>query len=489
MNVHVTRLPIRLLPDPSRVITRFFAPGEENRIRDIINRLLAISDPEVENLLASLESQFQPTHPDIDDVFRQHYELAKHTASTSVDVSDRRQLLIGACFTMEYAIESAALFNPSMAPALDQAGVPAGSMRFLMSLRATGEGHVSSIVFRRGVVDAQGGVSVDPPGQHSRPLAAVAWESFDKEYFLRELQAIGGWDSHAQAVLALLGDRFTPAQLSDAIDVIRDRAPVSGTSEESNNALLTLTRSNYRLALPPQADVSELVVFPSSDNERHGIEDMRLVRFTDEDGSISLYGTYTAYDGSRIFPQLLEYREGGNVEVRMLRGSCAKNKGMALFPRKIDGKYAMVARLDNENLYYMQSDDVYTWNSARLLQAPKYPWEVVQIGNCGSPIETESGWLLLTHGVGPMRQYCIGASLLDHDDPCRVIGQTSEPLLAPKEQERFGYVPNVVYSCGGMIHEGFLVLPFAMSDSATSIALVDLDDLLESLKPQENCEV
>jgi predicted GH43/DUF377 family glycosyl hydrolase len=209
---------------------------------------------------------------------------------------------------------------------------------------------------------------------------------------------------------------------------------------------------------------------------------MRRVRFSDDDGSDCYYGTYTAYNGYRIFPQLLRYRQGGTNDIHMLGGSCARNKGMALFPRKIAGKYAMIARLDNESMYYMASDDVLFWDSAKLLQRPRFAWEVIQIGNCGSPIETEAGWLLLTHGVGPMRQYCIGATLLDLDNPSRVIGQTREPLLIPSKTERVGYVPNVVYSCGGMIHAGWLVLPYAMSDAASSVALVELDELLTELK-------
>jgi predicted GH43/DUF377 family glycosyl hydrolase len=331
-------------------------------------------------------------------------------------------------------------------------------------------------------VDAGGKVSVDPPGRFSRTLEAVIPDCFDKHAVVRRLQSLGTWTENLQATMALLDDQFSRRQLSDAIDKIRAKESVSGKSEESIDALLALTRSNYRLIAPPGADISELVIFPFSDNERHGIEDMRLVRFTNDDGSSEYFGTYTAYNGFRIFPQLLNYRLDGHIEIHMLSGSCAKNKGMALFPRKIRGRYAMVARLDNENLYYMESDDVLEWDKAQLLQTPKFPWEVVQIGNCGSPLETDAGWLLLTHGVGPMRQYCIGATLLDYDDPSRVIGQTSEPLLSPTEQERFGYVPNVVYSCGGMIHGRTLVLPYAMSDVATSFALVDLDELLCELK-------
>jgi predicted GH43/DUF377 family glycosyl hydrolase len=482
MTVHATRLPIRLLPDPKRVITRFFVPGEENRIKDIIERLLAISKSDVETLLARLESTFRPVHPDIDVVFLKHFEMVKHFIPNASQVSDRLRRLIGACFTMEYAIESAALFNPSMVPAIDQSGLPPGSVRFVMSLRATGEGHISSIVFRRGVVDVDGRVSVDPPGQYSRTLAAVVPNEIEKEDFISDLRALGAWTDHAQATMVHLGARFTRAQLSDAIDKVRAKMTVSGKSEESFDDVLSLTRANYSLNPVPGTDISELVIFPFSDNERHGVEDMRLVCFTSDDGSTEYYGTYTAYNGFRIFPQLLNYRQNGSIQIQMLSGSCAKNKGMALFPRKIGGKYGMVARLDNENLYYMESDDVGEWEDAQLMQRPKFPWEVIQIGNCGSPLETDGGWLLLTHGVGPMRQYCIGASLLDLDDPSRVIGQTKEPLLVASEEERFGYVPNVVYSCGGMIHGGNLILPYAMSDVATSIALISVDDLLESLE-------
>jgi predicted GH43/DUF377 family glycosyl hydrolase len=476
-------LPIQLLPDASRVITRYFGLGEENRIRDVVRRILAVPETTVAALVANLDRDFRPIHPDIDEVFLKHYEAVKHHIPVNGPISDGRRRLIGACFTMEYAIESAALFNPSMVPAIDQANVPPGSVRFLMSLRATGEGHISSIVFRRGLIDANRNVSVDAPGKYSRTLKATCPVHFEKAEFIRELQSLHAWTEYAQATLALLGDQFTGAELSEAIDESRAQANVSGVSEESNDALLALSQANYRLGVPSGTDIAEVVIFPYSDNERRGIEDLRLVRFAHEDGSFCYYGTYTAYNGFQIFPHLLEFPVGQSIEIRMLTGHCATNKGMALFPRKIRGRFAMVARLDNENLYYMESDQVCVWNEARLLLAPKYPWEVIQIGNCGSPIETEAGWLLLTHGVGPMRQYCIGAILLDLDNPCRVIGHTSEPLLVPTGTERFGYVPNVVYSCGGMIHQGTLVLPYAVSDLATSIALIDLQELLGALVP------
>jgi predicted GH43/DUF377 family glycosyl hydrolase len=479
--IHVKRLPIELLPDSSRVITRFFGFGEENRMRGIIGRLLAIPEEAVASLLARLEHDFRPIHSSISDVFRDNYAAVKRYIPKQAGVSEMRQQFIGACFTMEYAIESAALFNPSMVPAIDQSNVPPGSVRFLMSLRATGEGHLSSIVFRRGLVDAEGAVSVDSPGRYSRPLQAIPRDHFEKADFIRQLQALDVWTKYAQATLSRLGERFTRAELSRAIDENRNQTAVSGELEESNDALLAVTQANYQIPLPSGTDVSEAVIFPYSDNERRGIEDLRLVRFAGDDGSVHYYGTYTAYNGSRIFPHVLEYSVGRNIQIYMLTGRCAKNKGMALFPRMIGGRYAMIARLDNENLYYMESNDVCDWDEARLLRGPEFPWEVIQIGNCGPPLETEAGWLLLTHGVGPMRQYCIGAILLDIDDPCRVIGHTSEPLLVPTGRERFGYVPNVVYSCGAMIHAGNLILPYAMSDVATSVAVIELHELLDSL--------
>jgi len=480
-NIQVNRLPIELQPDSSRVITRFFGFGEENRMRGIIARLLAIPEPSVATLLADLERDFRQIHSNIDDVFRENYAAVKRHIPNQDALSEARQRFIGACFTMEYAIESAALFNPSMVPAIDQSNVPPGSVRFLMSLRATGEGHLSSIVFRRGLVHSDGSVTVDAPGRYSRQLKAATPDHFEKAAFVRQLQTLDAWTKQAQTILSRLGDRFTRAELSNAIEEMRKQATVSGESQESNDTLLAVAQANYQIPLVPGTDVSEVVIFPYSDNERRGIEDLRLVQFTGNDGSVHYYGTYTAYNGFRIFPHLLEYSVGHNVQVHMLTGRCAKNKGMALFPRTIGGRYAMIARLDNENLFYMESDDVCFWDEAELLRGPVFPWEVIQIGNCGPPLQTEAGWLLLTHGVGPMRQYCIGAILLDLDDPRRVIGYTTEPILVPTGKERFGYVPNVVYSCGGMIHAGQLILPYAMSDVASSIAVINLQELLASL--------
>jgi predicted GH43/DUF377 family glycosyl hydrolase len=484
MTVRVTRLPLKVTPDPNRVITRFFCPGDRLRAQDIIKRVLAYTEPEVSTLLAEIDRGFRAKHPDLVEILVEHFEQIRHDVPGASLLSREHQLLIGACFTMEYAIEAVALFNPSIVPAVHQEGVAPGSLRFLMSLRATGEGHVSSIVFRVGEIDASGNIRIEPPPTYTRPLKASGPQRFDKSIFLRDLSAVGVSDSHVDRILDRLDDVFTREQLSHAIESSRQDQQTSGFLEETADTLISLTRVNYELRVsgPTMFREFEIVVFPFSDIERHGIEDLRLVRFTDDDGSQTYYGTFTAYNGVRVFPQLLEFLGGTTIDISLITGECAKNKGMALFPRRVHGKYAMISRMDNENLYYMESDDVRVWAQARLLQQPKFPWQVIQIGNCGSPLETDRGWLLMTHGVGPMRQYCIGATLLDRDDPCRIIGQTREPLLVANDEERSGYVPNVVYTCGALIHNGMLIVPYAVSDSSTGVARIDLDELLRSLE-------
>jgi hypothetical protein len=375
-------MPIQLRPDPKRVISRQFIPGEENRVRDIIARILAIPANEIARLLENIENSFTPAHPEINEVLSKHFDAVRRHIPTGTLIDDKLRRFIGACFTMEYAIESAALFNPSMVPALDQSGLAADTIRFVMSLRATGEGHVSSIVFRRGTIDSHGEVTIEPPGRYTRMLEAVLPDEFKKDRFIRNLQTLDAWTDSAKASMALLGDTFTRAELSNAIDRIRADSTTSGRAEESIDAILSLTRANYRLQPPDETDISELVIFPFSDNERHGLEDMRLARFSDDDGSACYYGTYTAYNGYRIFPQLLSYRQGGAIDVHMLSGDCAKNKGMALFPRKIAGKYAMVARLDNESMYFMTSDDVLFWDTA--IRQNVFPQASVALQRTGS---------------------------------------------------------------------------------------------------------
>ena len=480
--IKVNRLDQKFGSDDRRVIVRFFSPGDETRTKAVISRVMELSEEEVTRLLGNVVREFGDRHRDLDGYFAEHFDQVKTYLPPDAAPSEDRRLLIGAYFTMEYAIESAALFNPSIVPAINQDGVPEGASRFLMSLRATGEGHVSSIVFRQGVIEADGDIQFDPVSRYTHRLRVIADRQYTKQTFWIKLLEMGGYNDLADAVLKQLNDAFTFHQLNESIDSIRTSLEDPEEIQETAENMIWLARSNYHLEIPENTDPSEIVIFPTSENESRGIEDVRLVRFTDDDGSVYYYGTYTAYNGFRILPMLIETSDFRTIKVHTLNGRFVQNKGLALFPRKIDGWYVMISRLDGENLYLMKSDNIRFWNEAQLLQVPRFPWEFVQIGNNGSPLETEAGWLLLTHGVGPMRQYCIGASLLDRDDPSKLIGQLSEPLLVPTESERDGYVPNVVYSCGSMIHnDETLIIPYAMSDVATSFATVHLSDLLDQL--------
>ncbi|GMR17065.1 MAG: glycoside hydrolase family 130 protein [Gammaproteobacteria bacterium] len=479
--VKIERVAEQLDPDPRRVIPRFFGPGDEQRLRGIIRRIRALDRATVAKLLLGLERSFRKKHPDLAAIARSNYDAVKYLISDEHAVDEQRRLLIGACFTMEYAIESAALFNPSMVPAITQDEADAGNTRFVMSLRATGEGHISSVVFRRGVIDRDNRIHIEPVSQYSRQLQVVENRQFSKASYVQKLLEMGVFGSLADAVLIRLGETFDFSELNLAIDAVRESCDSALSFREIADSMIALTRANYDLHMPDLDDPAEFVIFPNSDAESHGIEDLRLVQFRSDDGEICYYGVYTAYDGSNIMPQLLETTGFQTIRIRTLGGRYALNKGMALFPRKVNGRFLMLGRLDNENLFLLRSDDVLFWNEAELLMKPKFAWEIIQIGNCGSPIETDYGWLLLTHGVGPMRQYSIGAVLLDLDDPARVIGRLPEPLLVPIEEESVGYVPNVVYSCGSLIHNDKLVIPYAISDRSTTFALVSLHELLAEL--------
>jgi len=479
--VKVTRLEHRINPDPSRVIARPFIPGDGTRIRGIVDRVLRIPETEARAMLTWLEGHFRKKHPDIEEILLDHYDNVKEYNPDDKDLTEERRRLIGAYFTMEYAIEAAALFNPSMVPAFDQSGLPEGSMRFLMSLRATGEGHISSIVFRRGVIDRENNIIMEQRSPYNRQLKVKENRTYFKETYSLKLREMEGENPLANAVLERLQGEFTFKELCDAIEDVGKTQQYPMAMQETTEDMISLARANYQIEIPEHIDVSAAVIFPHSENESRGVEDVRLVRFIEGDGTPVYYGTYTAFNGFHILPQMFELRDASNLTVHTLTGKYSQNKGMALFPRKVGGHYVMSSRIDNENLYIMKSDNVLVWNQAELVQTPKFPWELVQLGNCGSPLETEAGWLLLTHGVGPMRQYCIGTTLLDLDDPTKVIGQTREPLMVPRGEERSGYVPNVVYSCGGMIHNDILVIPYAMSDISSSLAIVPLDELLDLL--------
>ena len=479
--MNITRLRLHLTGDPHRVIARLFVPGEPSRIRAIIDRVSALPEAEVHSMVATLVANYQYRHKNISKIFRQNYATAIALIGERPDASDERRLLLGGYFTSEYSLESVALFNPSMVLHPDQSGMPRGSARFIVSLRACGEGHISSIEFRSGTIDVEHHVSIDPPTRFALTTRPIDDALYDKQSFLLKLIEMSAYNFFAEPVLALLGSQFTMSDLTSAIEQCRPQG--AGTPfGELADSMLWLAHSNYELEFSPDTALSERVIFPVSDNESRGIEDARFVRFDNPGGGVTYYATYSAYNGFRVLPQFIETSDFRHFKINTLNGQCVQNKGMALFPRKIGDYFMMAGRLDGENIYLLQSDNIHFWNDSKLVRAPKYPWETVQVGNCGSPIETDEGWILLTHGVGPMRQYWIGALLLDLEDPSRVIGELDEPMLVPNADERDGYVPNVVYSCGALRHGDHLIVPYAVSDSFTRVATVSIPDLLGRLR-------
>ena len=476
----ITRLPVRMAGDPRRVIARPFVPGGSSRILEIVARVRSLADAEVSSMLATLVTDYRVRHKDIRGIFRQNFASA--TAGTVADgeLSDERRLLLGAYFTSEYSLESVALFNPSMVAHPDQNGVPPGSVRFIMSLRACGEGHISSIEFRTGIVDAATNVTLDPTSRFALTARPEDDTLYDKSSYVLKLVEMKAHRPWADAVLELLDAEFSVSDLKYAIDKCRPQGTDTSFKELADN-MMWLAHSNYQLEFSPDTRLSERVIFPVSENESRGIEDARFVRFVHPDGGVVYYATYTAYNGFRVLPQFIETTDFRHFKINTLNGRCVQNKGMALFPRKIGNDFVTASRLDGENIYLLKSDNIHFWNESKLVHGPKQPWEFVQVGNCGSPIETPHGWVLLTHGVGPMRQYWLGALLLDLEDPSKVIGELREPMLVPNADERDGYVPNVVYSCGAMLHGDRLVLPYAISDSYSSIATVSMTELLSSL--------
>ena len=422
------RQALYLRPDPARVIVRPFKPTTEprdlnptdkTRANHIVERVLAL-DPEVAaRLLADVLENFQGRHRNLLETFEARADVMEQALAAHGTFSGVQRQLIGAYFLNEYSFEASALFNPSIVPHPDQSEAPKGGLRFILSLRAVGEGHVSSLTFRAGTIAADGSLTVDPT-----------------------------------------------ARLASSPRV-KLRVPKSDGDE-------------IELTFNPEEELSERVIFPITDSQSNGIEDARFVEFTDG-GRKTYYATYTAYSGKAIRSELIETSDFLTFRMSPLQGTAAPNKGMALFPRKIDGKYAMIARQDNENLYLIYSEDLHKWDGGQAVLRPQFPWEFVQIGNCGSPIELDEGWLLLTHGVGPVRKYSIGAALLDKNDPSKVLARSVEPLLHPEPSEREGYVPNVVYTCGAMRHNDQIILPYAVSDTYSNFATIRIAALMQAM--------
>jgi predicted GH43/DUF377 family glycosyl hydrolase len=485
-SVLARRSPVRLAADPSRVISRLFVPGQESfepkdsRAGAVLGRILALDDADVQASLDDVTARFDGRHRDLTGTLREHAGNLADRLSPDRQLSTSRMLLLGAAFTSEYAIEGAALCNPSMVAHPDQTGIDSGSMRFVMSVRGIGEGHVSSVGFRTGTVDADGGVTVDERSPFAT-VGAVEPAVLDAAVFRSELARLGDAGEAADYVLDALGDLFTRDALDRRLARLRTGLSTRGHAEETIDLIRQIADRTYAVRFCGDHPLSERVLWPATEAEAAGMEDARFVRFRDDDGSVMYLATYTAYSGSVIRQQLLATEDFQVFTSIPLVGRAAANKGLALFPRRIDGRYVALSRADRESNSIAYSDELSVWTDALPCQEPKEAWEALQLGNCGSPIETDAGWLVLTHGVGPMRTYSIGAILLDLDDPTKVLGHLRKPLLSPAADEQDGYVPNVVYSCGGLVHADTLVVPYGIGDGAIGIATVPVTALLTEL--------
>jgi predicted GH43/DUF377 family glycosyl hydrolase len=482
--MQIERTGIVLSPNNKRVVFRpFDPPGDERKLR-IIGRLSTLAEEEVDTLLQKVLEEFHGRHQRPREYFLRRFEAMRGHLLTDAPLSENRRLLIGAYFTQEYALESAALFNPSMVWHPDQTGLPAGSRRFVLSLRATGEGHISSITFRSGVVDAENKITVHEPTRFVTTPDVVPDAQYEKVLFQRKLVELGFGNHFTERVLSQLNNVFTLDQLQASLQLaLRENHAQRLEFAPIVKSIVTLAKSNYEITYQPEHGLSERLIFPFGPSETNGIEDARFVEFQEDDGSTHYYATYSAYDGKMVLPQLLETVDFLHFRMHTLNGPAVANKGLALFPRKINGHFAMLSRQDGENIFLMYSDMLHFWYTKKIILKPTLPWEFVQVGNCGSPIETDAGWLVISHGVGPMRKYSIGAFLLDRDDPSQLIGRLQDPLLTPNENEREGYVPNVVYSCGAVVHNGQLIIPYAMSDYATTFGTIPLEQLLSAMQP------
>jgi predicted GH43/DUF377 family glycosyl hydrolase len=483
MSIHLKRTGTVLKPNQARVLLRPFNPGDSQRVGGIVGRIMSLSEVQVGALLDGISAEFSQRHQEIRKVFLERFEQIRGMLLTDEEISEERRLLIGSYFLAEYSLESTALFNPSIVPDPDQTDLPPGALRFILSLRATGEGHISSITFRTGIIHHDQRIEVFPPSGFLTEPRQIPNPVYEKALFGRKLSELGLTGDFTRRVMHKLGESFALDELRASLQAEQFRLPDGMTQQDQNasQGIWMLARSNYEVQFQPEQQVSQRIIFPATPSQRNGIEDARFVCFRNDDGTHIYYATFTAFDGKIVVPELVETSDFLHFRFRTLNGPAAENKGMAMFPRKIGGLYAMLSRQDNESIYLMYSDNVHFWNERTVLLKPTYPWELVQIGNCGSPIETDAGWLVLSHGVGPMRKYCIGAFLLDRDDPAKVIGRLREPLLKPNQNEREGYVPNVVYTCGALLHNGELIIPYGLADYATGFVTVPLAEMLAAM--------
>lgn len=484
MRVSVTRKNLKFFPDSSRVIARFFMNGDL-RTRNLVNRIIQLTDYQVNQALEQTLREFASRHRNVSRLFFKHCENIRSIIEgmdiNFEDLSDERKMLIGSYCTMEYSLESAALFNPSIIEDLDQSYLKIGEKRVIISFRATGEGHISSIVFRRAILDANNDLHLSRVGDYVDMAEIFHKKLYDKKRFIKKLKEMQVPEKYFGAIMDDLPDRFEYYHLKNAVNYLLKNTEMSSSKRVAFEEITWLVDSFYDIRFHKDVDLTERVIFPISESESRGIEDARFVNFLEDDNTTKIFATYTAYNGHTILPKLISTEDFYTFRIMPLHGKGAQGKNLALFPKKIKGKYAMLSRIDGVNNYLMFSERTTLWTNPVLIQEPKFPWEFVQIGNCGSPLWTEKGWLIITHGVGPMRRYSIGASLMDLEDPSKEIGRLEEPILMPLEEERNGYVPNVVYSCGSLIHNNSLILPYAVSDYSSTYAVIDLKELFTVL--------
>lgn len=472
----ITKSTIRLQAMHKAVITRYLEFSGTTRIQNVISRIAVLTEEEATHVMDNLIKDFDGRHRDIQDTFQDHFnKINELKLAGGEQFSEVKQLLLGAMFTMEYSIQSAALFNPSIVQHPDQAGLQPNEQRFIMSLRATGEGHISSIVFKTGIVDDKGKITLDEAPEYFTRIPKNTGYHYKKSFLKTCAQRNPDFN---EAVLDFFPSSFTTAFINTiaAIKIEEDASIIASIS-----MLQQIADTNYELSPSASVPMNERVIFPNAKGECMGMEDVRFVKF-EEGGKICYYGTYTTYDGKQIKTQLIETTNFDVFKIRTLYGEAISDKGMALFPEKVNGQYVMISRQGGEMINIMFSDDLYNWQNYQQLMQPAYSWEMLQLGNCGSPVKTEKGWLLLTHGVGQMRTYVISAILLDLQDPTKIIGRLNKPLIKADETERDGYVPNVVYTCGLLQHGKLLLIPYAVSDSATGFVTVDTDEILNEMK-------
>ncbi len=482
----VTRSGVRIDANPSRVLARLFVPGhelvgdEQSRATGVLARILALPEDVVAATLDRVLARFDGRHRDLSSTLLENYERIAHRVPDGASVSPERRLAIGACFTHEFTTEGAALFNPSAVPHPDQSGLAPGQLRFVLSVRAVGEGHLSCVEFRTGVLGPGRAIQIEDPGPYL-DAGKIRATTYERSLFADRLAEDGADGESARFLISKLAPRFDEEDLERALTALRGQRVTRHDAVWTDQLARHLGRCSYEVVFPPESSIGERVLWPRSPSESRGIEDARFVRFVEDDGAVHYRATYTAFDGERVAPQVIDTDDFRQFRLSPLAGSAAKDKGMALFPRKLGGRHVALSRWDRETSALATSDDGLRWDDPVALDTPGHPWELIQVGNCGSPVETEAGWLVLTHGVGPMREYGMGALLLDLDDPQRVIGKLSEPLMVPEGDERDGYVPNVVYSCGSLRYGDDLFVPYGASDTSVRFAFVDLPGLLERL--------